>query len=83
MAAPAFLVNSIIAVEQTVADFLITPSTFGPTQARSLITTVEGLRGGIQALPIAATIKTDFNNRLNAIEAILNGFANEIGRAHV
>lgn len=76
MAAPAFLVNSIIAVEQTVADFLVTPSALTSTQALNLITLVEGLRGGIQALPITATVKTDFLNRLNAVEAILSGFAN-------
>ncbi|MGE5549222.1 MAG: hypothetical protein ACM3ZC_01665 [Bacteroidota bacterium] len=73
MASPAFLVNSIIAVEQIVADFL-TDNNFGPTEAQSLIQTIEGLRGGIQALPVTAFVKDDLLNRLNSIQALLNAF---------
>lgn len=73
MASPAFLVNSIIAVEQIVADFL-TDNNFGPTEAQSLIQTIEALRGGIQALPVTAFVKDDLLNRLNSIQALLNAF---------
>ena len=74
--AATFLVNSIIATMQTVADFLVTPSSLTPTQALALITTLENLRGGIQALPVDAVFKADLLHRLTAAEAILTGFAN-------
>ncbi|MGE5528661.1 MAG: hypothetical protein ACM3X6_05915 [Patescibacteria group bacterium] len=73
--ADSFLKNSIIAVMQTVADFLATPSTFTATQANLLIQTLEGLRGSIQNLPVNAVIKADLNNRLTSIEGILLAFA--------
>lgn len=67
--------NDIIEVMQTVADFLAAPATFGYTQARALIQTLEALRGGIQNLPINAVTKADLNHRLTIIEAIVSSFA--------
>ncbi|MCL6614131.1 MAG: hypothetical protein K6U03_05900 [Firmicutes bacterium] len=74
MASPASLINSLIAVMQTVGDLLTSPFTFTTTEAASLSTAIEALRGGIQALPINALKKADLLNRLDAAQAILADF---------
>lgn len=75
MASPAFLINSIIQIEQVVADFL-TNNSFGPLEAQTLITTIEGLRGSIQALPVNFLVKADLLARLDSIQALLVAFIN-------
>ncbi len=75
MTGSSFLANSIIAVAQTVADFLNVPASFTAVQAVALNQTLEGLRGGIQALPINAAVKADLNARLTGVEALVASFA--------
>ena len=74
MASPAFLTNSIIHVMQTVADFLANPFAFTTTAAAALSVSIEGLRGGIQALPLNFVVKADLINRLNSVQGILAAF---------
>ena len=74
MASPASLINSIIAVLQTVGDLLAAPFTFTTTEAANLNTTIQTIRGAIQALPIPALKKSDLLTRLAAAQAVLTEF---------
>lgn len=73
--AAAFLKNNIVSVMQTVADFLVAPSTFTAANALLLNQDIEALRGSIQALPIKAVNKADLISRLDSIETLVAAFA--------
>ena len=75
MTGSTLLADQIVQVAQTVADFLNAPGDFSASAALNLNVTLEGLRGGIQALPIAAAAKADLNGRLTGIQALLSSFA--------
>jgi hypothetical protein len=71
MSNTCIILRSIETVSQSVADFLLVPAAFTPTDAANLIAQIQSLIGTARELPLSHVPKNDIINRLNEIILLL------------